>query len=76
MEYFQMNAFRVHLENGFRIIAYTAGKIRRFHIRSVARDRVQIQIEMLPYDLKKGVSSFVNETQRPRRSTSAAVSLK
>ncbi len=44
--------FRVLLENGHRLIAYTAGKMRRFRIRSVAGDRVQV--EMTPYDLDKG----------------------
>ncbi len=44
--------FRVMLENEHRIIAYTAGKMRRFRIRSVVGDRVQV--EMTPYDLEKG----------------------
>ena len=44
--------FRVVLENEHRIIAYTAGKMRRFRIRSVVGDRVQV--EMTPYDLDKG----------------------
>jgi len=44
--------FRVLLENGHRLVAYTAGKMRRFRIRSVAGDRVQV--EMTPYDLSKG----------------------
>jgi translation initiation factor IF-1 len=44
--------FRVLLENGHRLIAYTAGRMRRFRIRSVAGDRVQV--EMTPYDLDKG----------------------
>jgi len=44
--------FGVTLENEHRIIAYTAGKMRRFRIRSVVGDRVQV--EMTPYDLTKG----------------------
>jgi len=44
--------FRVLLENDHRIIAYTAGRMRRFRIRSVVGDRVQV--EMTPYDLDKG----------------------
>jgi len=44
--------FRVHLDNDIRIIAYTAGKMRRHRIRSVVGDRVQV--EMTPYDLEKG----------------------
>jgi len=44
--------FGVTLENGHRIIAYTAGKMRKFRIRSVVGDKVIV--EMTPYDLEKG----------------------
>jgi translation initiation factor IF-1 len=44
--------FGVTLDNQHRIIAYTAGKMRRFRIRSVVGDRVHV--EMTPYDLSKG----------------------
>jgi translation initiation factor IF-1 len=44
--------FGVMLDNEHRIIAYTAGKMRRFRIRSVVGDRVQV--ELTPYDLTKG----------------------
>ena len=44
--------FGVMLENDHRIIAYTAGKMRKFRIRSVVGDRVRV--EMTPYDLQKG----------------------
>ena len=44
--------FRVTLENGHRLIAYTAGRMRRFRIRSVVGDAVRV--EMTPYDLTKG----------------------
>jgi translation initiation factor IF-1 len=44
--------FGVSLDNDHRIIAYTAGKMRRFRIKSVVGDRVHV--EMTPYDLSKG----------------------
>lgn len=44
--------FGVVLENNHRIIAYTAGKMRKFRIRSVVGDKVRV--EMTPYDLTKG----------------------
>ncbi len=44
--------FRVHLENGFDIIATLSGNIRRKHIRILIGDRVKLQ--MSAYDLKKG----------------------
>jgi len=44
--------FSVMLDNEHRIIAYTAGRMRRFRIRSIVGDRVHV--EMTPYDLTKG----------------------
>jgi len=44
--------FGVILDNDYRIIAYTAGKMRRYRIRSIVGDRVHV--EMTPYDLSKG----------------------
>ena len=52
--------FRVLLENDHRIIAYTAGRMRRHRIRSVVGDRVQV--EMTPYDLDKGRIIFRERT--------------
>ncbi len=48
--------FRVELENGHEIIAYTAGKMRKNRIRVLAGDKVTI--EMTPYDLSKGRITF------------------
>ncbi len=36
--------FAVRLENEHRIIAYTAGKMRRFRIRSVVGDKVIVEM--------------------------------
>jgi translation initiation factor IF-1 len=55
--------FAVLLENDHRIIAYTAGKMRKFRIRSVVGDRVQV--EMTPYDLDKGRIIFRERTPGP-----------
>jgi translation initiation factor IF-1 len=44
--------FRVELENGHQIIAYTSGKMRKNRIRVLVGDLVTI--EMTPYDLSKG----------------------
>jgi len=52
--------FRVMLENDHQIIAYTAGKMRKFRIRSVVGDRVHV--EMTPYDLSKGRIIFREKT--------------
>jgi translation initiation factor IF-1 len=44
--------FRVELENGHRLIAYTAGRVGGFGIRCGVGDAVRV--EMTPYDLTKG----------------------
>ena len=48
--------FRVTLENGHQLIAYTAGRMRKHHIRILAGDRVSL--ELSPYDLSKGRITF------------------
>ncbi len=48
--------FRVTLENGHQLIAYTSGKMRKHHIRILAGDNVAL--EMSPYDLGKGRITF------------------
>jgi translation initiation factor IF-1 len=44
--------FRVELENGRVVTAYTAGKMKKNRIKTLAGDRVTV--EMTPYDLDKG----------------------
>ena len=48
--------FRVTLDNGHNLVAYTAGKMRKHHIRIIAGDKVSLEIS--PYDLSKGRISF------------------
>ncbi len=48
--------FKVRLENGHEIIAHTAGKMRKFRIRVMVGDKVDV--EMTPYDLSKGRIMF------------------
>jgi translation initiation factor IF-1 len=54
--------FRVKLENGHEIIAYTAGRMKKNRIRTLAGDRVTI--EMTPYDLDKGRVIFRHKDER------------
>ncbi len=44
--------FRVQLDNGHEMLAYAAGKMRRFRIRILPGDR--IKVELSPYDLTRG----------------------
>ena len=44
--------YRVVLENGHTLVAYSGGKMRKNHIRIIAGDYVTL--ELSPYDLSKG----------------------
>ena len=63
--------YRVTLDNGHKLIAYSAGKMRKHHIRIIAGDKVSL--ELSPYDLSKGRITFRHiegrgsATPRPRR---------
>lgn len=48
--------FLVTLDNGHSLVAYTAGKMRKHHIRILAGDKVSL--ELSPYDLSKGRITF------------------
>ncbi len=48
--------YLVLLDNGHKLIAYTAGKMRKHHIRILAGDKVSL--ELSPYDLSKGRITF------------------
>jgi len=48
--------YRVTLENGHKLVAYSAGKMKKNHIRIIAGDKVSL--EMSPYDLSKGRITF------------------
>lgn len=48
--------FRVTLDNGHTLIAYSGGKMRKNHIRILAGDKVSL--ELSPYDLTKGRITF------------------
>lgn len=54
--------YRVTLENGHGLIAYSGGKLRKHHIRIIAGDRVSL--ELSPYDLTKGRITFRHLTGR------------
>jgi translation initiation factor IF-1 len=44
--------FRVRLDNGHEILAYLSGKMRKYYIRILLGDRVQV--ELSTYDLARG----------------------
>ncbi len=48
--------YRVTLDNGHQLVAYSAGKMRKNHIRILAGDKVSL--ELSPYDMSKGRITF------------------
>ena len=54
--------FRVTLDAGHQIIAYTAGKMKKHRIKTLAGDRVTV--EMSPYDIERGRLIFRHKDER------------
>jgi translation initiation factor IF-1 len=54
--------FRVRLENGHQILAYTSGRMSKAKIRTLAGDKVTV--EMTPYDLDRGRITFRHKDER------------
>ena len=52
--------FRVELENGHRMLAHVAGKMRMHFIRILPGDKVTV--ELSPYDLNRGRITFRTRT--------------
>ena len=44
--------FTVELDDGHKVLAYPSGKMRKYYIRLLLGDRVQMEIS--PYDLSRG----------------------
>ena len=55
--------YRVKLDNGHELVAYTNGKMRKHHIRILAGDKVSL--ELSPYDLTMGRITFRRIEGRP-----------
>jgi translation initiation factor IF-1 len=55
--------YRVKLDNDHIILAYAAGKMKKNRIRTIAGDRVVV--EMSPYDLDRGRINFRQKTAGP-----------
>lgn len=55
--------YRVELDNGHSLVAYTSGRMRKHHIRILAGDKVSL--ELSPYDLSKGRITFRHLEGRP-----------
>jgi translation initiation factor IF-1 len=54
--------FRVELDNGHQLVAYTAGRMKKNRIKTLAGDRVTVEVS--PYDLEKGRLIFRHKDDR------------
>jgi translation initiation factor IF-1 len=61
--------YRVTLDNGHSLVAYTSGRMRKHHIRILAGDNVSL--ELSPYDLSKGRITFRHLQRRDASPPSA-----
>jgi len=59
--------FLVELENGHEILAYLAGKMRKYYIRVLLGDKVTV--EMSTYDLSRGRIVYRKKKGQPRPSS-------
>jgi translation initiation factor IF-1 len=56
-------SFRVKLDNGYEVLAYLSGKMRKYYIRVLLGDRVRV--ELSPYDLMRGRIVYRHKTGGP-----------
>ena len=54
--------FKVELENGHKVLAHISGKMRKFFIRILPGDKVEV--ELSPYDLTRG--RIVHRMKNPK----------
>jgi translation initiation factor IF-1 len=54
--------YRVQLDAGHMVVVYTAGRMKKNRIKTLAGDRVTVEIS--PYDLDKGRLIFRHKDER------------
>jgi translation initiation factor IF-1 len=54
--------FRITLDNGHQLVAYTAGRMKKNRIKTLAGDRVIVEVS--PYDLEKGRLIYRHKDER------------
>lgn len=54
--------YRIELDNGHVLVAYTAGRMKKNRIKTLAGDRVTVEVS--PYDLEKGRLIFRHKDER------------
>ena len=59
--------FKVRLENGHEVLAYLSGRMKKFYIKVLLGDRVNVEVS--PYDLTRGRITYRHRV--PSRSAEA-----
>jgi translation initiation factor IF-1 len=54
--------FKVQLENGHQVLAYLAGRMKKYYIKVLLGDRVRV--ELSPYDLTRGRITYRHKVAR------------
>ncbi len=67
LEILPESRFRIRLDNGHVLMAYTAGRMKKNRIRTLPGDRVTLEIS--PYDLSKGRVIFRHKSAKEASST-------
>ena len=62
--------FTVKLDNGYEVLAYLSGKMRKYYIRILLGDRVRV--ELSPYDLTRGRIIYRYKKHAPREQSKKA----
>jgi len=57
--------YRVSVDGRHEVLAYTAGKMRKYRIRIVVGD--QVRVELSPYDLTRGRIVYRHRSNVPTR---------
>jgi translation initiation factor IF-1 len=55
--------FKVELDNGHEVLAYLAGRMKKYYIKVLLGDRVRV--ELSPYDLTRGRITYRHKVARP-----------
>lgn len=55
--------FKVQLENDHEVLAYLAGRMKKYYIKVLLGDRVKV--ELSPYDLTRGRITYRHKVARP-----------
>lgn len=56
--------FKVRLDNDHEVLAYLAGRMKKYYIKVLLGDRVQV--ELTPYDLTRGRITYRHKVSRAR----------